>query len=347
MIDIDKLRSLVQSLYQPLVSNVFGTRGTDILSNLVQNIRLIYKHVSPEHCTKKITIFQYVNSSDELQVVKKPIVIYDVKNINSGCATPFVIQIAENGGFLIWNNYEIDPMIVSQKAIVYTFEDHNECIFAGGQFRELPRLHHSRVSCFAEPMFYELRDALEYYKTSFVRHSSCIIFSSVWNDKNRIYFKHAQEFQMRRSLTQFLKCYLRGDVEVRPEQIVDESHPVDIKVTWHFANRLALIEIKWLGTPHDGTSVGKPSTPHRARSGAKQLADYLDANKVQAPIHTTRGYLVVIDGRRRGIDNNVTTISRKDGHHYANTEIDYNPQFHTIRDDFDTPIRMFAEPICN
>jgi hypothetical protein len=42
---------------------------------------------------------------------------------------------------------------------------------------------------------------------------------------------------MRRSLTQYLIAHLGAGFEVRPEQNMDESHPVDIKVTKKMSNR--------------------------------------------------------------------------------------------------------------
>src|SRR5207248_846259 len=117
----------------------------------------------------------------------------------------------------------------------------------------------------------ELGDALEHYRTKMVRESSCKILSKAWADEQRIFVKNAQEWVMRDSLTQFLKCHLRGNFEVRPEQVVDESHPVDIKVTWWGTNSLAIIEIKWLGTPkYDDGRLGTQYSDARAREGAKQ-----------------------------------------------------------------------------
>ena len=73
--------------------------------------------------------------------------------------------------------------------------------------------------------------------------------------------------------------------------------PWILKATWFMTNRLALIEIKWLGQSRDDTSRKNNYSVVRAKSGAKQLADYMDADKVQAPTHESRGYLVVVDAR--------------------------------------------------
>lgn len=153
---------------------------------------------------------------------------------------------------------------------------------------------------------------------------------------------------MRDSLTQFLKDCVRGDVEVRPEQVVDRTHPVDIKVTWFMSNRLALIEIKWLGASKK--RGGNKFTRHfaaRAQKGARQLVDYLNANAVQAPQQDARGYLVIFDARRARVKPSTRSINHADGFKYEHSEIVFSPTYHEIRADFETPVRMFMEPVCD
>ena len=149
---------------------------------------------------------------------------------------------------------------------------------------------------------------------------------------------------MRRSLANFLYNVLR-DVDVGQEQNVDESHPVDIRITWIGNNRRALIEIKWLGQSVDND--GKKKTEWfaaRAKDGAKQLTEYIDAEYRRLPLHDRRGYLVIIDGRRRGLSEGCTALDPPDSLWYRDKEIGFDPAFHEIRSDFETPIRMFAEP---
>ncbi len=175
----------------------------------------------------------------------------------------------------------------------------------------------------------------------------CKILSRIWADESRLFLLAKPEATMRDSLTQHLMGTLRGDVEVRPEQVVDETRPVDIKVTWFCVNRLSLIEIKWLGdSKNKDGSVATRYRDARAKKGAKQLAEYLDANRAHAPAHVTRGILVVLDARRRGLKKNIVLITPEDGMAFADEEIDYNPAYHNIRTDFDVPMRMFLEPKC-
>lgn len=186
--------------------------------------------------------------------------------------------------------------------------------------------------------------ALEDYRVKFAKMSNCPHLKSVWFNKDRIYFKSGPEDSLRDSLHFFLSCQLR-DAEVRPEQNMDTSHPVDIKITWTFTNRLAVIEIKWLGKSLDqfGNKITQNYTQSRALEGAGQLIGYLDSNKLYAPNKITIGYLVVFDGRRKGTKTIINNISRKDAEHYRNNEIHYDPDYSNSRSDFANPLRLFME----
>jgi len=63
-----------------------------------------------------------------------------------------------------------------------------------------------------------------------------------------------------------------------------------VKVTWLFTNRHAIIEVNWLGKSVGASGETTNYTDARARSGAGQLADYLDKDKVQAAQKISRGY---------------------------------------------------------
>ena len=259
----------------------------------------------------------------------------------------FVIQVLDNDNFYLWDNTKLDIQELAKEAIVYKYLQRKEYLFAKDSQQEILKPDNNYSSAFSIPTFSDLRDALHYYKVHMVRKCSCLLLTPVWYDKNRLFLKNAQEHNMRDSLAQFLKSTMRAtSVEVRPEQTVDTSHPVDIKVTWTFTNRLALIEIKWLGTPkYEDGHLGSPYGEPRARAGAKQLAEYLDANVIQAPGYNTKGYLVIIDGRRTKLKENSTEINFEEGFYYSAKKIKFNPEYHKQRSDFEEPICMFVEPI--
>ena len=132
-----------------------------------------------------------------------------------------------------------------------------------------------------------------------------------------------------------------------PEQNVDVSKPVDIKVSWIETNRVALIEVKWLGQSarsgdaHFTANYGQA----RARSGSEQLADYLDRYHVEAPLVDARGYLAVFDGRRRGLRSaDDINISLADATFFRHLEIDYDPAI-LDRNDFAPPVRFYSEAV--
>ena len=59
-----------------------------------------------------------------------------------------------------------------------------------------------------------------------------------------------------------------------------------------------------------------------------------------------QGYYVIIDGRRKGLNTGVASISKTDGHYYEDVELILDPAYQESRDDFDPPYRMFARPVC-
>ena len=98
---------------------------------------------------------------------------------------------------------------------------------------------------------------------------------------------------------------------VKREQIVDATHPVDIKVTWPAINNVALIEVKWLGD--SGQTQYRDA---RANEGAKQLIDYLASSVQEEPDKHFVGYLTVFDGRRGKTSNQ-----------YERQEINYRSEY--------------------
>jgi hypothetical protein len=151
---------------------------------------------------------------------------------------------------------------------------------------------------------------------------------------------------MQISLKEFLSSALRG-VEVVREYNLDASKPVDIRVKWTEANKSALIELKWLckSKKEDGNII--TYTNNRADEGAKQLKEYLDMDDTDTPNIISKAYLVVIDGRRKGTNENTTTINSENGLFYENQKINFSDEhkyFERLKN-FANPIRMFAKPI--
>jgi hypothetical protein len=348
-INLQRLTQLVaESQYLNVES--FGVDGACALRVLLDGVRRIYKFVDPEQCGTSFVVFKAIDDAAELLPKGRSIELKTGGDFAQRIGRDCIVQVRENGAFLLWTGIAADPTSLSTNAVVYQLANSSERIIAKSKVNEIPKLVSSYVSMFAIPAYSDLRSALDHYRTRMVRRSSCQLLKDVWVDENRLFIRDDKpESVMRKSLTQHLKSTLRGDVEVRPEQVVDESHPVDIKVTFLFANRLALIEIKWLGNSikADRSGFTAEHRDARAKSGAKQLAEYLDANAIQAPENISRGFLVVIDARRQGLDLQTKIINKAKGLYFADKEIAYDPDYHVTREDFESPMRMFVEPVCH
>ena len=352
LIDIDKLHQIVEKMYVAVVSRAFGSDGTQALRHLLSMIRTVYVHVDPELTQGTLVIFKPIAADNLIDRYGQPIAFRDLANLcqtydmHSGNCSLMVQD--GNGDYLLWQDIAVDCAELSVTGIVYQYAHRNESFVVQGADTPVINPCTTFASVFAIPTFGELSDALENYSARAIRFSSCPIFSECWHSgprSDRLFFKPGPEETMRNSLTNYLKNVLQN-AEVRPEQVVDDSHPVDIKVTWMLTSKLALIEIKWLGKSLNNAGNLVTYTDARAREGAQQLNDYLDGNQQQAPVNTTIGYLVVIDGRRYGLNRDSTSVNAANGRHYRNLEITYNPAFQTLRTDFARPVRMFAEPIC-
>jgi hypothetical protein len=340
------MRDIAEAMYSRMVETNHGARGTRALRAVLEFVPAFYKHVAPETRRTRILVLKHLDDIP-LGPLNDAIQCASLGHMPVLSEDEVVVQILKSGQLLVSQTAVIDPMQVAEDCVVYTYENRAEMFYAGSASSLVINPAEGYASIFAIPTFDNLKLALNEYRDKQARRTSCRILADVWKSQKRIIFRAGPEPTMRNSLTQFLKVCLRGDVEVRPEQIVDETHPVDIKVTWFMSNRLALIEIKWLGASGKGARTLVRYSESRARDGAKQLADYLDGNAVQAPRQEARGYLVVFDGRRGGVKPSTRRINHANGFKYEHSEIVFFPKYHEIRSDFETPIRMFMEPVCD
>jgi hypothetical protein len=344
-IDPDALRDVCRAIHAKMAEVVFGTSGVDALFQIMEVLWRVYRHVEPTRLAGPVIVYRVVESSAPTPFVKQATSCSDMNLLIDKMSAGFALEVQASGDILLhgWEAVNIDEL--RRVAVVYELRAGQESFLAGDQQKQVIKLDRAAVSQFSVDTFNTLREALRAYAGERIRHSSCPMFDRAWADPNRLFFHAAPEEEMRQSLTEFLKVRLGGEYEVRPEQVMDESHEVDIKVTQVLGNRLGIIEIKWLG---DSKAASGKLTSHRddrARKGARQLSDYLDQNKVQAPRHIANGYYVIIDARRRGLREDSMTISKQDALHYENLEIAFDPKFHEFRDDYDPPFRMFAEPL--
>lgn len=354
-LDPDRVKEIVNSLYVSLILEAYGETGVTTLRDVLETLHRLFQFIEPELIKGSLLVFKLLDRNASPIDLPGPLRFNNPQYLAQEYAADSTlhnsaIQICGNGDLLFWKDFNLGVARLHERAIVYSYRARQDIFFIRENQHIVPNPSPVYASIFSIPTFRLLRDALEDYKRRWIRTSRCRIFCTAWHGGEsslRLFFRNGPESTMRRSLVQFLDTVLGGIAEIRPEQVVDETHPVDIKVTWMFSNRLSLIEIKWLGKSiNDEGKITQGFTDYRAREGAQQLADYLNTNYAEVPTHQTRGYLVVIDGRRRGLSNSSKSISLRNGFWYEDKEITYNPTFHLIREDFEEPVRMFAEPIC-
>lgn len=341
---INTIKELLSTDYTSCIHNDYGNNGVNNLKIVLETISTIFRNINLHNfdtisvfmsdafnLEEQIDNFQTIQNYTHLASIEERNLFIQVKSLDEIVVSTSVVQITD----------------ILPTDFVYQYTAQKEVFYTRTATCDLPKIA-GTDSCFSISTFKELDEALLHYKTSVVKYAECQHIKTATFSENRIFFKPQPEHLLRDSLVYFLRVRLRGEgLEVRPEQNVDTSHPVDVKITWGFTNHIALIEIKWLGKSFNQSSLTFTEySASRARDGAEQLANYLDANKIQVPNHNTMGYLAVFDLRRRNTNESTTQISVEDGFWYQNQEINYNPQYHRTRNDFAMPIRMFITPQC-
>ncbi len=359
--NVEHIANMVAGNYTHQVRQIFGPEGTEALTRLLDAVRQIYAHCSPEQVGNPLTVVSAVSCNPHAPVLAQ------ILNVNERLSAKEVAR------FILENTTEYECFLevlgdntfrvasaatgstnfdgLKPTCVIYRYEAQKERILASDFDRIIQRLSPALSSNFAEPTFSRLEDAFRRYKNVAVE-TGCKILQDVWEggvDGPRLVLKNKPESTMRDSLVQYLQTLLGEKANVRPEQNVDETKPVDIRIDWFGSDASALIEIKWIGR-----STAKPRTPNgakytdydesRAQSGAKQLSDYLDRDRLHTRAIRPMGYLVVYDARRENIQGARDYLSKEDGFFYRDKEIQFDPQYEESRDDFMSPVRFFLGP---
>jgi len=348
-IDPDRVREYVQSLYMTKIVLVYGDEGIAALRHVMEHLRKLFQFLAADSIRGSLIVYKAIDGASVIHPEWVSISALEHITLEGPFKESSILNIecCSDGTLKYSKDAKLDLSSLSQRAIVYLYSNRQDTIYVKGNAELIINPCPAYASLFCVPTYSLVKDALEDYKRKSIRTSNCPVFGGCWYGGRygpRLFFKQKPEATMRSSLATFLGHVLR-DADVGEEQNVDESHPVDIRVTWIGNNQRGLIEIKWLGQSVDDS--GRKTTAYseaRAQDGAKQLADYIDKERARLPLHGRRGYLVIIDGRRRGLSEGCTTLDPESGLWYQDEEITFNPAFHQIRDDFAIPFRMFAEP---
>jgi len=344
MLDYEELARIASEHPLTAADQRFGEKGVTQATAIMDLVRSVYEARGYEFFQEGLIVFVVLENQGQ-DVPSGGQLLTDLQQLAAEQVTGLTIRLYDDGRREMWP--EIRTEVPQSGTLIYRFVDNVETFLVDGDARKIPNF--GLPSVLVAPTFVGLEASLSHYATNLARLSQCLVLNDAWRDERRLLLLNKQETTMRRSLALYLRSSLRDHkyIEVREEQNVDESHPVDIKVTWTFSNRLALIEIKWLGKSAEanGDHITTEYTEARAHEGAQQLADYLDENRPHTIVYNTMGYLVIYDARRRGTTITSVTISGADGMHYANREITFAAEI-LGRADFANPRRMFIEPIC-
>jgi hypothetical protein len=343
-----RLREAVLNSYERRIEDQYGTRGTELLRLLGEALTQIYRVLAPEMLTDGLTVFA------TLQPDSRPIAVARTMEVSSSELVGRVhagatLQALGADRFLLCAD-QIDPVDLAHDALVYRYQEGDRFVI-GGVLSQIPQ-RRPFPSWWSVPAFFEVEDALIDYREHVAMDCDCdILKGEVWHDASRRWiFTNRPEDALQRSLWRYLRNVMRGAQQIREvdrEQPVDGRRPPDIKITFSESNRIALIEVKWMGV-----SVNKAKTAissfkpgeKAANEGAQQLADYLDANLNRAGKHQTMGYLVVFDGRRQNVRLE-GELTRDEALHFQLREVVYEPDLAGRRNDFATPLRFFMRPL--
>lgn len=233
---------------------------------------------------------------------------------------------------MLWENKTISAPETIHNVLIYFYNLHKEYFYANGEKIDITISQKgSRFAVQFEDLLAHLKD----YERRQIFYSSCPQFKQSWQDTNRLFFNgggrgtNIPEKFMQESVYDFLTIALgRGIVidTVREYNISGDfdskPKPVDIKITWREANRVAIIEIKFLGAVKP-SSGGKMyiHDDKRANEGIFQLKGYHDKILEDAPTTILKSHLLVIDGRRKNLKSTQSTIDYADGMYFKSVDI--------------------------
>jgi hypothetical protein len=343
-IDSSQLYGLAESAYILQIHKELGSPGTAALQGLLRVVQSVHRAIAVERLSAGLLV-GYALDPDAKLIDSQPARLTSLENLTSlhDGVSPLAVQVGRDGDIAVWLGAHD---FYRENFLSYEYRSpHNEVILSPLSEMAVPILS-GFPSFYAVPYFRDLEDALEHYGVTCVRFSQCLHLAAAWRNPGRLVFLPRPEHKMRDSLVQFLRLSLRdfGGVEAMPEQNVNATRPVDVKVSWIDSNRVALVEIKWLGaSAADGESRFKQRYfVGRAREGAEQLADYLDLYHREAPNQEARGYLAIFDGRRAGLRFDSEGLKVRDADYFRSAEISYDDEL-LKRPDFAPPIRLYFD----
>lgn len=334
------------AVYINEIIGLCDAEGSEPLQALLDHVAHTFEVLSPDQLTSHIHVAVRLDQTCEPFGGPGGQRATSIDSLGSllGTQQPILIEVDPSGGVDYW---VAPPSTNYGGRLVYLYRGPaDESFFVAGKEVKVPPMS-GQLSRYAVPYFRDLESALENYYLKAAKFCQCPILARAWRDDTRLIFAPKPEHHMRDSLVFALRNTLRGYsvLEVMPEQNVNATRPVDVKVRWSVGRQVALIEIKWLGKSAalGKTSWGSQYNDDRGREGLEQLVDYLDLYHAESPDLDARGYVVVFDGRRHGLKVGGGCISRQDAYHYRGATINYQTDL-LARSDVASPMRFFLEP---
>jgi hypothetical protein len=343
---VDAMAKIADRLHTVEIERVHGPAAVSSFRLLIDAVRRTYMAVPCERMSGGVTFYISIDPDVAPSPGRQ---VYDLSRQPTFVLTQGSIQVLADGRIGV-SDVPLDFSTVAATAIGYRFEYRTsggcvEQVLVGTDVTDVANAT-GFPSAFAIPTFDDLRDALEKYGQMVLEPTSPIAAS--WRDDQRLAFLPKPERHMRRALETYLRHALRdGRPQLRPEQNVNETNPVDIEVSWPYGGRLAWIEIKWLG--YSGNkNTRRWTTPYReprALEGLHQLKNYVESGlgRVSIPV---AAYLVVFDARRHELKATETSISQARGMYYEFRDIPY-PAATLEMTELEQPVRYFLRPICS
>lgn len=351
-------QAILTAAYLAIPRQVFGPEGASALRVLLDGIGLIYEEFPPDALPNGITVVA-PSDPENVEIVLSPLGVLSyhtdagsVANVLGATRGRYVtIGIASDGSYRsVVTAVQPNLTELASAAVVYNHDGHTERLLAGTQNQPIQRWATELASNLAKPTFRSLDDALDHYERT-ARDTQCDTLAKAWEggvDGPRLVLSTRPERHMRDSLYRAL-VYMLRHADITREHVTDDTKPVDIRVKWRSSNVEALIEIKWLGRSLSAESTPEELSytdyrPSRAQDGAKQLADYLEREKSNSGANALKGYLVVFDARRRRVKGPADRLNASDALHFQNRELSFEPDYASLRPDFEKPRRYFMAP---
>ena len=339
MIEQSLLEKVINDNIELNIREAFVQEGHAVpnISDFISFISELYKHHPPDKITWNFSCFITTNNID----TSKGTVVHKGEVFNNFSKDVAIVLLNESMCLLC----DFDSFTLEEPFLVYVFENLLETIWANNKKIPIINPDSTSYSIFARATFKDLEESLRKYYNNRAKFSLCPEIQKCWLDEYRIKFRPSPEHSLRDSLWLFLRDVLRGDPDVKREQNVDESKPVDIKVSWKWVKAIALIEIKWLGYSFNETTRKRTQafSSSRAISGADQLQNYIKLSQTECQDTYFDGYLVVFDARRQRVTSIDSIPNEPQATHFRDKEIPY-PDCYQDDQCLKLEYRFFLEP---